>query len=124
MRVRAILMLSVLAGWLVYTPVAAEQMLERGLVHVRSSPEREWSEFPEKAEQPKFFVRFEAKRNETEHTLRLRQQDVKQAWRVALNDKELGRLIADENDTIAYFRIPKIGRASCRDRVEVAGDGG
>jgi hypothetical protein len=95
-----------LAGALVQTRVAAEQMLKPELVHLRTSPEREWSEFPEKTEQTKLIVRFEAKRNEAEHTLRLRQQDVKQAWRVTLNEKDLGRLIADENDTIAYFRIP------------------
>jgi hypothetical protein len=36
----------------------------------------------------------------------LRQQDVKQAWRVLLNGKSLGELVRDENDQILYLPIP------------------
>jgi hypothetical protein len=105
-RARAILLSLVLVGCLVDAPMAAQQVLKPGLHHVRTSTEREWNDFPENAEQPKLVVRFEAKNNQAEQTLRLRQQDVKQPWRVLLNDKELGRLIADENDTIVYFTVP------------------
>ena len=38
-----------------------------------------------------------------------RQQDVKQTWRVWLNQKELGKLVLDENDTVVYFAVPPGG---------------
>jgi hypothetical protein len=79
--------------------------LDDRLHHLRSGEIREWSDFPEQAEGSRFEVRFASAANEGEHTLRLRQQDVKQPWRVVLNGKELGRLIADENDQILYFPV-------------------
>ena len=47
-----------------------------------------------------------AAKNATEQTLRLRQQDVKQAWHVSLNGQRLGPLVLDENDTVIYFAVP------------------
>ena len=68
---------------------------QRGLVingrlhHLRQGNQREWSDFPEQAEGPSLAVRFQAEANAAEQTLRLRQQDVKQTWKVLLNGKEL-----------------------------------
>src|SRR4051794_23769722 len=76
-------------------PVVGDDRLHQ----LRAGDEREWADFPAKAEGPRLTVTFKAARNPAEQTLRLRQQDVKQTWRVLLNGKELGRLIADENDT-------------------------
>jgi hypothetical protein len=67
---------------------------------------REWSEFPEEAEGPRLDVRFRAEANEAEQTLRLYQYDVKQPWRILLNEKELGKLERDENATSIYLAIP------------------
>jgi hypothetical protein len=87
--------------------IAAEPItIHPRMVHLRSSGEREWSSFPEKAEASQLEARFAAKVNEREHALRLRQVDVKQLWRVWLNDKPLGELVRDENDLTAYFAIP------------------
>ena len=47
--------------------------------------------------------------NDAEFTLRLRQQDVKQFWRLSLNQKDLGNLTLDENDTVVYFPVPPGG---------------
>ena len=85
---------------------AGEQVLDGKLHHLRVDGPGEWTEFPETAEGPRLEVRFEARRNEAEWTLRLRQQDVKQAWTVLLNGKERGRLVADENDMVVYLPLP------------------
>src|SRR5262245_4173716 len=85
---------------------AKETVLDPRLHHLRAGLVREWSDFPEKAEGPSLSLTFRAKRNETEWTLRLRQQDVKQTWKVLLNGKEIDRLRADENDTVIRVPIP------------------
>ncbi|HSG70712.1 MAG TPA: hypothetical protein VLA12_09880, partial [Planctomycetaceae bacterium] len=54
------------------------QVLDARLHHLRAVAPREWSEFPETPETGHFELHFESSRNETEQTLRLRQQDVKQ----------------------------------------------
>ena len=81
-------------------------VVEERLVHLRNDPTREWSSFPEIAEAAHLEVRFAAKRNSAEYVLRLRQQDVKQAWRVLLNGKPLGQLVRDEMDQVIYFSVP------------------
>ncbi len=85
---------------------AAERSLDGRLHHLRQDGPREWDAFPEKAEGPSLTVRFTAQANAAEQTLRLRQQDVKQTWKVLLNGKELGRLPTDENDMIVYLPLP------------------
>ena len=85
---------------------ADDRLLDGNLHHLRMSDAREWSEFPEQAEAEKLTLRFHAQTNKSEHTLRLRQQDVKQPWPVLLNEKELGRLALDENDTVVYYAVP------------------
>ncbi|HUG91384.1 MAG TPA: CehA/McbA family metallohydrolase [Planctomycetaceae bacterium] len=85
---------------------AAERELLAGLRHLRIDGPREWADFPERPEAGRLVVPFEADANPAEHTLRLRQQDVKQTWRVLVNGRELGRLHRDENDIAAYFAVP------------------
>src|SRR5437660_8257839 len=85
---------------------AAERTLDAKLHHLRVGAEREWSDFPLKPEGPSLTVRFPGERNADEWTLRLRQQDVRQTWKILLNGKELGRLVADENDTVIYLPVP------------------
>jgi hypothetical protein len=79
--------------------------IEPRLLHLRSGGEREWSSFPEKADGAHCSVKFAGSKNAGEQTLRLRQQDVKQAWRVLLNGMQLGQLLRDEADMIVYFPI-------------------
>lgn len=74
--------------------------------HLRVGAEREWSDFPAKPDAASLVVKFQAKPNDGEWSLRLRQQDVRLTWKVLLNGKELGRLISDENDTIIYLPVP------------------
>jgi hypothetical protein len=96
-----------LAALLVAAPAPAEStVLDARLHHLRVEGRREWSDFPATPEAPGLSLRFPARRNAAEWTLRLRQQDVKQTWQVLLNGKELGRLLPDENDTILYLAVP------------------
>lgn len=73
--------------------------------HLRIDGPREWTEFPETPESDRLEMKFSSRKNEAERTLVLRQQDVKQAWRVQLNGKEIGRLTVDENDMIVAFPV-------------------
>src|SRR5881394_378863 len=98
--------LAVVAVMLSVGPVSAQdQILDGKLHHLRAAGEREWSTFPEKPEGPRLVLRFQAKANATEWALRLRQQDVRQTWKVLLNGKDLERLVADENDQVIYLPI-------------------
>src|ERR1700722_20402218 len=99
--------LLIVAALLVAAPVhATANLLDAKLHHLRAGAEREWSDFPEKAEGPNLSLTFQAEKNAAEWTLRLRQQDVKQTWRLLLNGKELAKLPPDENDQVLYFPIP------------------
>jgi hypothetical protein len=81
-------------------------VIQPRLVHLRNDPTREWSSFPEQAEAAVLEEKFTTTANSGEFALRLRQQDVKQAWRVLLNGKPLGELIRDEADLALYFAVP------------------
>ncbi|WP_234567296.1 CehA/McbA family metallohydrolase [Rhodohalobacter sp. 614A] len=76
------------------------------LHHLRTTDAREWSDFPQENLLKEFKTRFEAKENQTEFTLRLRQINVKQNWEISLNGVPLTRLHQNEADIIAYFIIP------------------
>jgi hypothetical protein len=85
---------------------ARERVLDAALHHLRAGSQREWSDFPQKAEGPSLVLRFQAESNPGEWTLRLRQQDVRQPWRVQLGGKELGRLQPTEDDTVMCLPVP------------------
>lgn len=89
-----------------YSLQAAKLVLDGDLHHLRIDAPREWSEFAEAPEADYLEIRFEARKNESEQALRLRQQDVKQAWQVLLNGSELGLLPSDEDDMVVYFPVP------------------
>lgn len=95
---------------------AMERVLDEDLHHLRIEAPREWSEFAESAEGDHLEIHFQARQNASEQALRLRQQDVKQTWQVALNGKELGRLISDEDDMVVYIPVP-VGALQSGDNV-------
>src|SRR5687768_11098381 len=96
-----------------------EKILDKRLHHLRSGGQREWSEFPERAEGARLDLEFAAAANGVEHTLRLRQRDVKQPWRLLINNKELGRLSQDENDRISIWPVPAGLLAAGLNRLEI-----
>jgi hypothetical protein len=81
-------------------------LLDAQLHHLRREGEREWADFPEQPESNQLSLRFVIPEGTTWRTLRLRQVDVRQSWDVRLNDRELGSLVADENDQIRLLTIP------------------
>lgn len=85
---------------------AADLVLSARMHHLRSGADREWAEFPARAEGTELVLAFHAKPNEAEHTLRLRHRDLKQLWRVSLNGTEIARLPLDEADAITYWPVP------------------
>jgi len=101
-EVASVLLIASAAG----LAAAAEPIaIQPRLVHLRNDPQREWSSFPEKPEAVFLEAKFAATANVGEFALRLRQHDVKQAWRVVLNGKPLGELVRDEADLVIYFPI-------------------
>jgi hypothetical protein len=101
-RVTGLLLLAIATS----PAIANERILDGKLHHLRVGAQREWADFPVQAEGPSLVVRFQSERNAREWTLRLRQQDVRQTWKVTLNGKELGRLPPDENDMVLFLPIP------------------
>lgn len=81
-------------------------VLQGEMLHIRASDPREWAEFPEEAKLRRLELTFNAQANAQPWTLQLRQQDVKQNWRVTLNDTALGSLVRDENDLLHYLEVP------------------
>ncbi len=101
---RFVILLELLLGG---APInAAEQVLTPKLHHLRSGAVREWADLPEEAEAKELRLTFPAKANATEHTLRLRHRDVKQTWKVYVNDHEIARLPPDENDMVTFWPLP------------------
>ncbi len=86
------------------------QVITDRMHHLRSSEgPREWSNFPDEAEGTRLQLTFDAVSNDAPYCLELRQQDLKQTWRITLNDTDLGQLYRDENDMVVYFDVPTGG---------------
>ena len=108
-----------------FTPVAmsGEQVLDPRMHHLRSGAEREWTEFPEQAEADHLEILFTASPNAVEQTLRLRHRDLKQTWKLLLNDRDLGRLPQDENEMITFWSVPPGTLRQGENRLRVTGAG-
>jgi hypothetical protein len=123
----ACLVLGVLA-WLcaalAHAQPGGEQVLTERSHHLRSGLEREWTSFPTQAEGEALTLAFEGAARPGESTLRLRHRDVKQAWRVRINGRDIARLPADEADTVAYLAIPAGTIRDGRNELRIAGSGG
>ena len=95
-----------------------EHLLDSGWHHLRNSGAREWSDFPQKAENTSLVVSFPSRNNLTENTLSLRQYDVKLNWRIELNGEPLGALATDEKDLVVYLSIPP-GRLQAENKLSI-----
>lgn len=76
------------------------------MTHLRSGDAREWTEFPEVADAHELTALFQDSRNEQACTLCIRQENVKQTWRVSINETNLAELIRDENPQWTWLEIP------------------
>ncbi|HEX5444083.1 MAG TPA: CehA/McbA family metallohydrolase, partial [Pirellulales bacterium] len=84
---------------------------------------REWSVFPAESEGGALRVAFSAETNAAAVTLRLRQRDVKQSWRLRLNDRDLGLLPNDENPMTTFWEIPPAALRKGENMLVVTGSG-
>lgn len=89
------------------SPSLAEDVELTGVMHhLRNSGTREWADFPETAESDLLELTFTLPEPGTDWTLKLRQEDIKQDWRIRLNGREIGRLHRDEIDMRISLAIP------------------
>jgi hypothetical protein len=101
--------IALVSAILVALPSAAaakELIVDARLHHLRLGQTPEWSDFPAKPEGESLRITFTATANESPQTLRWRQQDVKQTWKVLLNNKERSQLVINENDMVVYLSLP------------------
>lgn len=76
-------------------------------LHLGTAGKHEWVEFA--GRQPdglRLDLQFEARTNQTEATLLIRQDDVRQDWPVELNGKRLGKLFLMEADLVHAIAVP------------------
>lgn len=103
MRVAFILGIVALAGCL----EAEEITLEPKRLHLGKAGQFEWEIFKDHSvEAERLEVKFEAKANATENTLRIWQRDVKQTWPVLLHGRRLGSLTLAETALECVLAVP------------------
>lgn len=76
-------------------PLMAEEIvLESKRLHLGKPGQFEWESFKDRpVDAERLELRFQAKANATEQTLRIWQREVKLSWLVKLNDKKIGALV-------------------------------
>ena len=82
------------------------RILDGTLNYLRNGDTREWATFPATVNDKELNLAFGIADKMKNMTLSLRQFDVKQNWRVLLNDQDVGGLVEDEKDMIVYFELP------------------
>ena len=107
MKILWLRLLALLAASTICEQASAQpQVLTSRLHHLRRGDQPEWADFPKRAEGPALKLTFRAESNARESTLRIRQQDVRETWKVLVNGKQLGKLQADENDMTICLPVP------------------
>ena len=88
---------------------AAEPVvIDAGTHHLGTPGFPEWQEFEGRTPHGRRLdLTFEARKNETPHTLFLRQWQVKYSWAVLLNDRQLGRLATIDTRLVHDLPIAK-----------------
>ena len=90
-------------------PTSQAQPIDPALHHLRHGDQREWDDFPEKAESDQLRLVFNAKPNAAEKTLSLRHRDLRHVWKIALNGNDLARLPQDDNAMVSLIAAPPGG---------------
>ena len=87
---------------------AGPVVIDPGTHHLGTPGFPEWQEFEGRTPHGRRLdLTFEARKNETPHTLFLRQWQVKYSWAVLLNDRRLGRLATIDTRLVHDLPIPK-----------------
>lgn len=86
---------------------AQTRTLDATRYHLGTEGFPEWQEFAGKRPHGrKLEVLFAGDLNATEHTLLIRQRDVKQGWQVLLNGRRLGSLVTHESSLVHALTVP------------------
>jgi hypothetical protein len=86
---------------------ADDRVLESRTLHLGRPGQFEWEAFKDRAVDAELLeLRFEAKTNATEQTLRIWQRDVKLSWPVLLNGRRLGTLTTAETPLECILPVP------------------
>lgn len=86
---------------------ASELTLEPRRLHLGKPGQHEWDSFKgRKVDAERLEIRFQAKANAVEHTLRIWQREVKLGWPVFLNGKRLGALVTAEAAQECVLAVP------------------
>jgi hypothetical protein len=80
--------------------------LEPAMRHLRNGSLPEWAEFAASTPDRELVVVFPASANRSDYTLELVQEDVKQEWSIAVNDRRIGTLERDEKQMVVYRGVP------------------
>lgn len=89
------------------TLMAEDLTLESRRLHLGRAGQFEWEAFKNKAvDAERLELKFEARANDREQTLRIWQRDVKLAWQVMLNGRKLGSLTSAETALESLLAIP------------------
>ena len=99
------------------------QTLESRLLHLRMGVQHEWDEFNHPPDATALELEFSSPSNDSEWTLQLRQQDVKQAWSVTWNGQRVGALERDENDMLVYLPLPAGAVQEGKNALRISQDG-
>ncbi len=82
-------------------------LIDGGTYHLGTPGFPEWAQFEGRTPHGRRLdLPFNATANDAEHTLFLRQRDVKQSWQVQINGRRLGTLINIESELVSTFAIP------------------
>ncbi len=107
MEARSIMMKWILLCLPALTLIAEDLTVDARRLHLGRTGQFEWEAFKDRAvDAERLEVRFEAKVNATEQTLRLWQRDVKLTWPVLLNGRKLGALVTAETAMESLLAIP------------------
>jgi hypothetical protein len=97
-------LLALALGLLAFPLLAAP--ITKSMHHLRHGAQREWDDFPARAESDRLRLTFDARASDTEQTLSLRHRDLRHAWKVTLNDRALATLPQDENPMRSLIAVP------------------
>lgn len=87
--------------------MAEDLTVEAKRLHLGKAGQFEWEAFKDRAvDSERLEVKFQAKANAAEQTLRLWQRDVKLTWPVMLNGRKLGTLVTAETAMESLLTIP------------------
>jgi len=103
MDLKIVFLLSVLIG---LNAFSQKQVLDASMHHLRNGNPAEWKNFSKHPAETQLVLSFSSDIDSTEHSISLRQSDVKQLWQVLLNNRLLNSLVIDGNDMKVYFSVP------------------